>query len=305
MKRTEAEILRRNFPAETLSFNEPASKHTSFKTGGNIAAVFLPRGAEDIKAAVDIAEDCGFPWYVSGYGSNLLISDAGFGGLLIKIAQNIGNMTVNENKGEIVTGAGQALPRLSRLARDNGLSGLEFACGIPGSVGGAVFMNAGACGGEIKDVVLEARVLQKDGKIEVLRTSALGFGYRRSILSESGGLVLAARFALKKADKDDISRRMEDFSKKREETQPMDKPSAGSAFKRAGDTPAAMLIDKAGLKGLRFGGAAVSEKHAGFIVNDSNASAADIYALMAEVKKRVADRFGVELEPEVRFLGKF
>lgn len=281
--------------------NEPMKKHTSFKTGGEADVFVKADTAENIIKAVDALREENIKYVIIGNGSNLLVSDRGIEGAVIEIGSNMNEITVDEDK--IYAQAGALLSALSSAAADNSLTGLEFASGIPGSVGGAVFMNAGAYDGEIKDVIVYADVI-KDGRVVRLSKDELKLSYRSSVISQDGLIVVGALFRLKKGDKDAIREKMADFAARRRDKQPLNFPSAGSTFKRPEGYFAGKLIEDAGLKGKTVGGAQVSEKHAGFVINTGNATTDDILALMDCCMETVYNRFGVRLEPEVRFLGK-
>lgn len=298
--------LRRACPELELRKNEPMSRHTTFRVGGPAALMALPKG-EEAKAVVETAFRCNVVPFFLGNGSNLLVSDRGYDGFVIKLAGNYGEGEVFAN--ELMAGGAMALSRAANLALEHGLTGLEWAAGIPGTVGGAVTMNAGAYGGEISQVLHQAHVLGYDGRLTVLQNQECDFSYRHSAFSEGQRLILEAVFLLEKDDPAAIKARMEEFSAQRKAKQPLEFPSAGSTFKRPAPLPdgtpvyAAALIDQCGLKGLTVGGAQVSEKHAGFIINKGGATCADILALIEEVKKRVLDQTGVMLELEVKTLG--
>jgi UDP-N-acetylmuramate dehydrogenase len=287
----------------SVLINEPMKNHTSFKTGGNAHVMLLAQSARDITEAVKFCGENAVPLLLMGNGTNLLIADSGFNGLVIKIADKMSGVRLN-SAGEIEAGAGLLLSELSHFALKHSLAGLEFASGIPGSAGGAVYMNAGAYGGEIKDVLVWADVLL-NGEVKRFSVSDLALGYRSSILQKNGGIVINAAFKPLPSNYFEIDSKMKELNAKRREKQPLNKPSAGSAFKRPKGHYAGKLIADCGLAGYRIGGAAVSEKHCGFIVNEGDASSYDIYALINYVKKTVFEKFGVALEPEVKFAGVF
>jgi len=237
-----------------------------------------------------------------GNGSNLLVSDDGFDGAVICVGKNMSEISVTGN--EITAMAGALLSKIANVALKNSLSGFEFASGIPGSLGGAVIMNAGAYDGEMKDVVIKTEYLSKDGNIKCAVGSEHGFGYRKSAFGKDD-VVLSSVISLKKGNFDEIKKTMDDLNSRRKEKQPLEYPSAGSTFKRPEGYFAAKLIDDAGLRGYRCGGAMVSEKHCGFVINYDNATSRDIYNLMQDIRTIVYDKFGVKLEPEVRLLGDF
>ncbi len=275
--------------------NEPMKNHTSFKTGGEADVYVKADSAENIIKAVDILKEENIDHIIIGNGSNLLVSDKGFKGVVIEIGSLMNKITVDGRK--IYAQAGALLSSLSAAAADNGLAGLEFASGIPGSVGGAVFMNAGAYDGEIKDVII--------GADEIIRLSKdeLELSYRSSVIEKKGYIVIGAEFELKEGSKEAIKEKMADFAARRRDKQPLNYPSAGSTFKRPEGYFAGKLIEDSGLKGKTIGGAQVSEKHAGFIINTGNATSSDILELMDCCIETVYNKFGVRLEPEVRFIG--
>ena len=281
---------------------EPMIRHTTFRIGGP-ARVFVSQGDErDLAAILLFCADKGIPYAFLGNGSNLLVSDRGFEGIII----SMGNWNGLHIEGKRMrAGAGVLLPRLSRKALDASLTGLEFACGIPGTIGGALVMNAGAYGREMKDVVRRVKVMTRDGSVKTLEAEALRLGYRTSVIPKEGYVVLEAELELAFGDPQAIRAEMEELSARRREKQPLEYPSAGSTFKRPPGYFAGKLIDDAGLRGLRVGDAQVSEKHCGFVVNRGNATAADVLSLCAQVRERVREAFGVELELEVRRLGDF
>jgi UDP-N-acetylmuramate dehydrogenase len=292
------EILR-NAVKCTVNVDEPMEKHVTFRAGGKAAYYAEPTSLDELRAVVDCANDCGIEWRVIGNGSNILVRDEGYKGLIIALGRRFGAVGVSSGD-TVFAEAGALLSRVGSIAADAGLAGFEFAAGIPGSVGGAVAMNAGAFGGEMSDIVTDVAVLTRTGAYVERAADRLGFGYRTSDLQRNGDVVVAARFKLEKGDPAAIREQMAQLARTRRSRQPLELPSAGSAFKRPEGTFAAKLIDEAGLKGLSVGGARVSEKHAGFIVNAGGATASDIIALMDEVKRRVKESSGIELEPEIK-----
>lgn len=277
--------------------------YTSFQAGGAADLLVTPASEEELAEALAALVEGGIPTLVMGNGSNLLVRDGGYRGAILRIGPALGVLQAVE--GGIRAGAGALLKEAAAFALDRGLSGLEFASGIPGSVGGAVFMNAGAYDGEMRSVVESVRVLSRDGKrIDTLPVEAMEYGYRTSRLMEDGGIVLSADFRLEPKEKEAIAARMAELSARRKEKQPLDLPSAGSFFKRPPGHYAGQLIEAAGLKGRQIGGAAVSEKHAGFLVNRGGATASDILALMRAVQEAVYRTSGVRLEPEIRIVGE-
>lgn len=282
---------------------EPMKNHTTFRIGGPADALALPKTPEEVAEVVHFCHEHAQPYYVLGNGSNLLVSDEGYRGLVLQLYRNFNDIQVN---GETITvQSGAMLAAVARMAYQTGLTGLEFASGIPGTIGGAVVMNAGAYGGEMKNVLKEVTVLTKEGEVLVIPAKALELGYRTSVIPKNGWIVLGAVLQLKKGDQEQILARMEELKEQRITKQPLDLPSAGSTFKRPEGYFAGKLIMDAGLRGFTVGGAQVSEKHCGFVVNRGNATAADVWELICEVKRRVKEMTGVELEPEVKLLGDF
>ena len=282
---------------------EPMARHTTFRIGGP-ADYFVELGSiEQIRAAIQVCREENLPWFVLGRGSNLLVSDKGYRGVILSIYKDFQK---TEIQGETVTvQAGVLLTTLSGKVLDASLTGLEFASGIPGTIGGAVVMNAGAYGGEMKDIVRKVTVLDQDGEVRTLTSGEMQFGYRTSLAKKKGYIVLGAELTLKQGEKEKIREEMQTLKAKRIEKQPLEFPSAGSTFKRPEGYFAGKLIMDAGLRGAAVGGAQVSEKHCGFVVNTGNATAADVRELMRQVQGKVQEQFGVHLEPEVRFLGEF
>lgn len=282
---------------------EPMARHTTFRIGGP-ADYFVELGSiEQIRAAIQVCREENLPWFVLGRGSNLLVSDKGYRGVILSIYKDFQK---TEIQGETVTvQAGVLLTTLSGKVLDASLTGLEFASGIPGTIGGAVVMNAGAYGGEMKDIVRKVTVLDQDGEVRTLTCGEMQFGYRTSLAKKKEYIVLGAELTLKQGEKEKIREEMQTLKAKRIEKQPLEFPSAGSTFKRPEGYFAGKLIMDAGLRGAAVGGAQVSEKHCGFVVNTGNATAADVRELMRRVQEKVEEQFGVHLEPEVRFLGEF
>jgi len=299
MERLE-KLLRERCPEMELRVNEPMSKHTTFRIGGPAALMALPKTAGEAKAAVKTARELGIEPFFLGNGSNLLVADEGYPGFIIKLTWDFDGIR-EVNRG-LEAGSAVLLSRLSNALVGRGLTGLEFAGGIPGSVGGAVTMNAGAYGGEMAQVLESVTFLDEAGEVCTLPVSECGFGYRKSIFSQRKCLILRARFRLEQGDGYAIKARMDELAAKRREKQPLEYPSAGSMFKRPPGHFAAALIDQCGLKGLAVGGAQVSEKHAGFVVNRGGATCADVLELVRQVKEEVLRHTGVELEMEVKVL---
>ncbi len=283
--------------------NEPMKRHTTFRIGGPADYYLCPHSAKEIQKVVEICREEKLPYFILGNGSNLLVSDQGYRGVVIQLWKNVSDIRV---EGCLIHAkAGASLAKIAAEALEEGLTGMEFAAGIPGTLGGAVVMNAGAYGGEMKDILKEVLVMDQQGRIFTLEKKDLKLGYRTSAVKEKGYIVLAAVLELRPGDREEIRKLMEDLKQKRVEKQPLDLPSAGSTFKRPEGYFAGKLIMDAGLRGFSVGGAQVSEKHCGFIVNTGGASASDVLTLIREVQKRVREKFGVELETEVKFLGEF
>ena len=286
---------------DNVLVDEPMSEHTTFKIGGPADLFVTPDDADEIAEVLEACRAAEVPYFVLGCGSDLLVSDEGYRGVIISLTEGLVGVTVDGK--EMSCQAGVGLREASEMACELGLSGLEFACGIPGSIGGACFMNAGAYGGCMADVLKSVRVLLADGSVDTLGVDELNLGYRKSRIADEGMVVLSATFALKKGEPEEIRATMDELTRKREEKQPLELPSAGSTFKRPEGYFAGKLITDAGLKGWQSGGAAVSKKHAGFVVNVGGATAADVHAVIEHVQDEVERQFGVRLQPEVRFLG--
>lgn len=281
---------------------EPMKNHTTFKVGGPARYFVRPADRKELAAVISLCRKADREWFILGNGSNLLVSDKGIDRVVIAMEEGFGDVRFEGTL--VIAGAGILLSRLARTAWDNGLTGLEFAAGIPGTLGGAVVMNAGAYGEEIKDVLEWVRVLNAEGKEEVWPASALGLAYRSSILQENGMIVLEAGLRLLQGDREESKKRMEELAAARREKQPLEYPSAGSTFKRPEGYFAGKLIQDAGLRGKQIGGAQVSEKHCGFVINRENASAQDILDLCTFVAGEVKKQFGVKLELEIKVLGE-
>ena len=286
---------------ENVLENEPMSAHTTFRVGGPADLYVIPEDFDEVRDVLRACDEAGVDRFVLGRGSDLLVSDEGYRGVIVAVADGLTVVSVDGT--EMTCQAGVDLREASEMACELGLSGLEFACGIPGSVGGACFMNAGAYDGCIADVLKCVRVLRPDGSFETIDVADLNLGYRRSRVATDGLVVLSATFALQRGDGERIRAKMDDLTARREEKQPLELPSAGSTFKRPEGHFAGKLIMDAGLQGYQVGGAAVSKKHAGFVVNVDDATAADVHAVIEHVQDEVERQFGVSLEPEVRFLG--
>ena len=277
--------------------DEPIKKHTSFKIGGKCKIMVFPKSIDQFCSVISYCKTNNIKYFYFGNGSNILASDFGFDGVLINCLKFKSIKLISEN--EIYCECGAKLGELCKFACENELSGLEFAYGIPGSVGGAIYMNAGAYDGEIKNVVDSVVQYDSHGKIVKSSRNDLKFSYRQSVFSENGGLIISAIFKLEKANKIDVKNKMENFLKRRKLKQPLNFPSAGSVFKKPPNFHASKLIDECGLKGLKIGGAMVSEKHCGFIVNVDNASCQDVLKLIEKIKTTVKSKKGVQLEQEI------
>ena len=289
-------------PALEIRENEPMSEHCSFKIGGPARLMLLPSSAEEAASALAILRSSGAQVLIVGSCTNLLIPDEGYPGAVVRMSKPASSMELLD-AARIRAQAGATLNALAVFAARHGLTGLEFAHGIPGSVGGGLAMNAGAYGGEMRDVLESAEYVDADGVISTLSGDALGLSYRHSAFSDTDKLITSAVFRLTPGDGEAVRARMNELIEKRRASQPLDMPSAGSTFKRPKTGYAAALIDEAGLKGLRVGGAMVSTKHAGFVVNAGGATYSDVIELMREVRRRVYEFSGVLLEPEVKIIG--
>ena len=279
------------------------AKHTTFHVGGPADYFVMPKTIEEVQTVISLCKEHNLPYYVLGNGSNLLVGDKGYRGVIIQLYKEMSAITVEGTK--VRAQAGALLSRIGNVALEAKLTGFEFASGIPGTVGGAVVMNAGAYGGETKDILDSATVLTQDGEVLTLYNSELELGYRTSIIAKKGYVVLEAVYQLEKGDKDAIRARMDELKTQRVTKQPLEFPSAGSTFKRPEGYFAGKLIQDAGLRGFTVGGAQVSDKHCGFVINKGDATAADVKALIEQVSDKVMQEFGVKLEPEVKILGEF
>ncbi|SFR84070.1 UDP-N-acetylmuramate dehydrogenase [Anaeromicropila populeti] len=287
---------------------EPLSKHTTFKIGGPADYFISPEKEESLSELIKVCNEYEIPFYVIGNGSNLLVGDNGFRGVIIEMQNQFSKIQIEPWEGatkRITAGAGIMLSKLSGEAARNALTGLEFAAGIPGTLGGAVAMNAGAYDGEIKDCIVSAKVMTRQGEILVLTREQLELSYRKSIIQKEGYIVIEAVFSLKNGYESAIRQKMQDFNQRRREKQPLEYPSAGSTFKRPEGNFAGKLIMDAGLKGFRVGDMMISDKHCGFMINVGNGTAYDAVQLMNKVDIIVYEKFGVHLEPEVRLIGEF
>jgi len=300
--KTTRDALLKTLSPEIIYIDEPMNKHTSFKIGGPADVLVMPENVEDVRRVMEICKENACPFHIVGNGSNLLVGDDGIRGVVLKLSENFSH--VNIDGGRVMAQSGILLSKLSNKVVEKSLGGFEFASGIPGTIGGAVFMNAGAYGGEMKDVVREVTVLTREGEVVTLSNDELDFGYRRSAIQKNKHIVLEVSLELNEKPYDDIKSIIDELTEKRTTKQPLSLPSAGSTFKRPEGYYAGKLIDDAGLRGLRYGDAQVSEKHCGFIVNRGSATSADVLRLISLVQKVVLDKFGVSLEPEVRLFGK-
>ena len=288
---------------ENVRRQEPMSLHTTFRIGGPADLFVTPGSIQAVADSIRICKETQTPYAVIGNGSNLLVSDTGYRGVIIQIGRNLNQVSVNGE--EIRAQAGAMLSVIAKTALSESLTGFEFASGIPGTLGGAVVMNAGAYGGEMKDVLTEVTVLTREGEIRTVPAEKLEMGYRTSLAAKNGWIILEAVLKFQKGDAEAIRGRMEELKMQRVTKQPLDLPSAGSTFKRPEGYFAGKLIMDAGLRGFTVGGAQISEKHCGFVVNKGGATAEDVRNLICAVQKKVQEDAGVKLEPEVKFLGEF
>ena len=295
--------LQKFLRAEQFIFHAPMREHTTFKIGGDADVLIFPSSAEEVSKIFKLVELFSLPCVILGNGSNVLVRDKGIRGVVIKFTEKFfGKMRCEGQR--LNACAGAKLRDVSIFAAENGLTGLEFACGIPGSIGGAIFMNAGAYDGEMKNVIAGVKAVTRGGDFVEFSGGGLDLHYRHSIFQENGCAICEVELIMQRGNVDDIKNKMADFTERRESKQPLDMPSAGSTFKRPKGHFAGTLIDKTGLKGLKIGGAMVSEKHAGFVVNTGGATAEDVLTLIEEVKRRVCEAHGVTLTPEVRIIGE-
>ena len=283
--------------------DEPMSSHTTFRIGGPADYFLVPETVEQVGRIIEICREESLPYFILGNGSNLLVGDGGYRGVIIQLYRNMSDVRTEGNV--IRAQAGALLSAVAAAARNASLTGFEFAGGIPGTVGGAVVMNAGAYGGEMKDVLTEAAVLTDKGEIRTLSVEELQLGYRTSIVKTAGYIVLEAKFRLEEGDQAKIRETMKELTVKRTSKQPLEFPSAGSTFKRPEGYFAGKLVMDSGLAGYQVGGAQVSAKHCGFVINAGGATARDVRMLMKDVQDKVFEKYGVKLEPEVKFLGEF
>lgn len=294
-------VLAELFEDGAARFDAPMAERTTFRIGGPVDCLVEPRTVEEVRAALGACSRCGAPVRVMGLGSDVLVADGGLRCVVVRIAENLSQVEVRGDVLEVEAGASNAA--VAQRACAEGLAGYEFACGIPGTVGGAAIMNAGAYGGEFKDVAESVRCLTPAGELVEVAAEEAAWSYRHSMMDEAGYVVVGATLHLVRDDPAAIQARMDDLARRREEKQPLDMPSAGSTFKRPEGHFVGQLVQEAGLRGYRVGGAQVSEKHTGFVVNAGGATAEDVRRLIADVQAKVREHAGVELEPEVRMWG--
>jgi UDP-N-acetylmuramate dehydrogenase len=289
-------------PHQRLLLNEPMKNHTSFRIGGAADILVTPAQDSEIIHTIRVCNELSTPMFVMGNGSNLLVRDGGIRGVVIKLSDNYSHITMEGNI--IKAQSGVLLTDLSRIATENSLRGLEFACGIPGTLGGAVVMNAGAYGGEMKDIVVSVTTVDRQGNYHTFQLGDMNFGYRTSIIQTNGHIVLEVVMKLEYGDKQESLELVADLTRRRKEKQPLEYPSAGSTFKRPVGYYAGKLIQDSGLKGLRVGDAQISDLHAGFIINLGNATAKNVIDLISQVQEIILEKYGVEMIPEVRIVGE-
>ena len=304
--------IRKIVGEQNIFTNVPMSHYTTFRVGGNAAYLVNVESEEGLIALLKCLREAGMKYYLLGNGSNLLVSDQGFDGVMIRLGGDflssksaLAGMSDNPSVNYLYAGAAASLSKVAQLAAEEGLSGMEFAFGIPGTIGGAVVMNAGAYGGEMKQVVHSVRLLDEELRVVTLSGEEMAFGYRSSILKQRQMIVLSVELKLVSGDQEQIRQKMNENMSARREKQPLEYPSAGSTFKRPEGYFAGKLIQDAGLRGYSVGGAQVSEKHCGFVINRDNATASDVYRLIRNVQEKVRESSGVMLEPEVIMLGEF
>ena len=290
--------------SENVLKDELMKKHTTFRVGGPADWLVTPTEEEQIREVVNLLRTENVPYYVMGNGSNLLVGDKGYRGVIIQLGKNLSQIRMTE-EGVLYAQAGALLSKIAAEALAQSLTGFEFASGIPGTLGGAVMMNAGAYGGEMKHVLKDALALTANGELRVLPVEQMALGYRTSIFAQNGDIVLSAQIRLQEGSPEEIRAYMDELKEKRITKQPLEYPSAGSTFKRPEGYFAGKLIEDTGLRGFQVGGAQVSEKHCGFVINKEQATAADILSLIEQISDRVEAKFGVRLEPEVKRIGEF
>jgi UDP-N-acetylmuramate dehydrogenase len=287
---------------DNVLFDEKMSKHTTFRIGGTADAFVTVQNALEIVKIIHFCKDTGTPYMIMGNGSNMLVSDKGIRGVVIQIGSGMSKCSIEGDA--VLADAGILMSSLAKQILEAELTGFEFAAGIPGTMGGGIYMNAGAYGGELKDIIENVTFICSDGMIKTETADKLDFGYRHSIFESGEYIILSCRLKLQKGNYDEIKARMADFNSRRSEKQPLNMPSAGSTFKRPEGYFAGKLIQDAGLMGYAIGGAAVSDKHAGFVVNKGGATARDVLCLIEYIQNTVQEKFGVRLEPEVRLIGE-
>ena len=295
-------LLEERLAPDSVCTDELMSRHTTFRIGGPASVFVTPKSEKDLVTAIEICRSQGAPYFILGNGSNLLVSDQGYDGVVVHIGSDLRDISVEGT--EITAKTGTMLSQVAHAALAHGLTGMEFAAGIPGSLGGAVFMNAGAYGGEIKDIAFEVYAMDINGNEKVFSNSDCCFGYRSSVFSSGDYIITGAKFRLSPKNKDEIFAQMRDYAERRRDKQPLSLPSAGSTFKRPEGYFAGKLIQDSGLRGFCIGGASVSEKHCGFVVNTGGATCADVINLIEYIKKCVYEKFGVALQEEVRIIGR-
>lgn len=294
-------MLEERLMPDSVCINEMMSRHTTFRIGGPASVFVTPKNEEDLVTTIHVCRSQRVPYFVLGNGSNLLVSDQGYDGVVVHIGANMRDISVEGT--EVTAKTGAMLSQVAHAALEHGLTGMEFAAGIPGSLGGACMMNAGAYGGEMSQILVGVRALDPEGRVVELAADQLDLGYRHSMMMEKQYVVMGARMHLEKGDPQKILVRMNELKEKRVSKQPLEFPSAGSTFKRPEGAFAGKLIMDAGLRGFRVGDAMVSEKHCGFVVNAGRATAKDVCDVIAHVQQVVLEKFGKKLEPEIRFLG--
>ncbi|MCT4542468.1 MAG: UDP-N-acetylmuramate dehydrogenase [Vallitalea sp.] len=294
--------LNKGVDKKNIYLDEKMSKHTTFKVGGNADVFVCPNNIKELSHVIKVCNILDVPYFVIGNGSNIIVKDNGFRGVIIQVYKNLSDVCIKD--GTIVAGAGIMLSKLAKIIAEESLEGFEFASGIPGTLGGAIYMNAGAYGGDMSQVLVSADVVDQQGNIITLTRDELKLGYRTSILQQSNHIVVSGVLKCERGNKDTIACLIQNLNNKRKEKQPLNFPSAGSTFKRPEGYYAGKLIMDSGLRGYKIGDAQVSEKHCGFIINKGNATANDIISLINYVKVNVEDKFGVELQTEVKIIGE-
>jgi len=298
MQKIYKQLIENGISKENIFLDEPMSKHTSFKTGGNADIFIKAYSIDEIKSVLKISKENSIPLFVLGNGTNLLVKDEGYRGIILQV--KLENIEINEN--EVIVGSGVKNGVLAKKLLDNSLAGFEFASGIPGTIGGAIKMNAGAYGGEMKDIVSEVTYLDFEGNVHTIENSECDFDYRYSRFFNEKAIILEAKLKLEKGSQEEIKEKMAEFSKQRKEKQPLEYPNAGSTFKRGDGFITAKVIDECGLKGYTIGGAQVSEKHAGFIINKGNSTSKDIIDLIEYVQMKVKEKTGKDIKLEIEII---